>query len=100
MPSPSTPHLRHTAPLAHTLSPLAAAVLLLACGSALAQGTPADTAAPKAQDDTTTSAMQSFTATRNHRFNDDWSVRNVTRAYDYRLDRYNTPPGGTTAPPP
>ncbi len=37
-----------------------------------------------AQDDTTTSAMQSFTATLNHRFNDDWSVRNVTRVYDYR----------------
>ncbi|PIF26935.1 catecholate siderophore receptor [Acidovorax sp. 56] len=51
-----------------------------------------------AQDDTTTSAMQSFTATLNHRFNDDWSVRNVTRAYDYSLDRYNTLPGGTTDP--
>ena len=51
-----------------------------------------------AQDDTTTSAMQSFTATLNHRFNDDWSVRNVTRLYDYTLDRYNTLPGGTTNP--
>jgi len=51
-----------------------------------------------AQDDTTTSAMQSFTATLNHRFNDDWSVRNVTRAYDYSLDRYNTLTGGTTDP--
>lgn len=51
-----------------------------------------------AQDDTTTSTMQSFTATLNHRINDDWSVRNVTRAYDYTLDRYNTLPGGTTDP--
>lgn len=51
-----------------------------------------------AQDDTTTSAMQSFTATLNHRFNDDWSVRNVTRVYDYTLDRYNTLPSGTTDP--
>ena len=51
-----------------------------------------------AQDDTTTSTMQSLAATLNHRFNDDWSVRNVTRAYDYTLDRYNTLPGGTTNP--
>ncbi|RZJ61441.1 MAG: TonB-dependent siderophore receptor [Acidovorax sp.] len=51
-----------------------------------------------AQDDTTTSTMQSFAATLNHRFNDDWSVRNVTRLYDYALDRYNTLPGGTTDP--
>ncbi|WCT25393.1 TonB-dependent receptor [Acidovorax temperans] len=51
-----------------------------------------------AQDDTTTSAMQSFTATLNHRFNDDWSVRNVTRVYDYALDRYNTLSSGTTDP--
>lgn len=51
-----------------------------------------------AQDDTTTSNIQSFAATLNHRFNDDWSVRNVTRAYDYALDRYNTLPGGTTNP--
>jgi len=51
-----------------------------------------------AQDDTTTSTMQSLAATLNHRFNDDWSVRNVTRVYDYTLDRYNTLPGGTTDP--
>ena len=51
-----------------------------------------------AQDDTTTSTMQSFAATFNHRFNDDWSVRNVTRLYDYGLNRYNTLPGGTTDP--
>ena len=43
-----SPALRHPTPLAHSLSPLAAAVLLLACGSALAQGTPADAAARKA----------------------------------------------------
>ena len=42
--------------------------------------------------------MQSFTATLNHRFNDDWSVRNVTRVYDYALDRYNTLSSGTTDP--
>ena len=51
-----------------------------------------------AQDDTTTSTMQSLAATLNHRFNDHWSVRNVTRAYGYGLDRYNTVPGGTTDP--
>ncbi|EER58514.1 TonB-dependent siderophore receptor [Acidovorax delafieldii 2AN] len=51
-----------------------------------------------AQDDTTTSTIQSFAATLNHRFNDDWSVRNITRAYGYALDRYNTLPGGTTNP--
>ncbi|MDP3230060.1 MAG: TonB-dependent siderophore receptor [Acidovorax sp.] len=51
-----------------------------------------------AQDDTTTSTIQSFAATLNHRFNDDWSVRNVTRLYDYALDRYNTLPSGTTDP--
>ena len=38
MHSSSMPRVRHPAPLAHTLSPLAAAVLLLACGTALAQG--------------------------------------------------------------
>ncbi|MGP1692492.1 MAG: TonB-dependent receptor [Giesbergeria sp.] len=51
-----------------------------------------------AQDDTTTSAMQSFTATLNHRFSPNWSVRNVTRVYDYALDRYNTLSSGTTDP--
>ena len=48
MHSSSIPRVRHPAPRAHTLSPLAAAVLLLACGTALAQNTPADTSAPKA----------------------------------------------------
>lgn len=51
-----------------------------------------------ARDDTTTSQMQAFTATLNHRFSADWSLRNVTRLYDYTLDRYNTLPGGTTDP--
>ncbi|WP_298208393.1 TonB-dependent siderophore receptor [Acidovorax sp.] len=51
-----------------------------------------------AQDDTSTSTMQSLAATLNHRFNDAWSVRNVTRAYDYTLDRYNTVPGGSVNP--
>ena len=50
------------------------------------------------RDDTTTSLVQAFTTTLNHRFNADWSVRNVTRLYDYALDRYNTLPGGTTDP--
>lgn len=51
-----------------------------------------------ARDDTTTSQMQAFTATLNHRFGEDWSLRNITRLYDYTLDRYNTLPGGTTDP--
>jgi len=51
-----------------------------------------------AQDDTTTSQMQTLSATFNHRFNDAWSVRNTSRAYSYELDRYNTLPGGTTNP--
>lgn len=51
-----------------------------------------------ARDDTTTSQMQAFTATLNHRFNTDWSLRNVTRLYDFALDRHNTLPGGTTDP--
>ncbi len=51
-----------------------------------------------AQDDTTASSNQAFTATLSHRFNDAWSVRNITRWYDYELDRYNTLPGGTTDP--
>ena len=56
MHSSSMPHVRHPAPRAHTLSPLAAAVLLLACGTALAQGTPADTSAPKALGEVTIKA--------------------------------------------
>eukprot|EP01030_Chromulinospumella_sphaerica_P017699 gene17699-17535_t len=48
--------MRRPAPLAQTLSPLASAVLLLACGTALAQGTPADTAAPKALGEVTIKA--------------------------------------------
>ena len=51
-----------------------------------------------ARDDTTTSQVQNFTATLNHRFNDAWSVRNTSRTYTYALDRYNTLPGGTTDP--
>lgn len=51
-----------------------------------------------ARDDTTTSQVQNFTTTLNHRFNDAWSVRNTSRAYTYALDRYNTLPGGTTDP--
>jgi catecholate siderophore receptor len=50
------------------------------------------------RDDTTTSQMQTLSATFNHRFNDAWSVRNTSRAYSYELDRYNTPPSGITNP--
>ena len=47
------------------------------------------------RDDTTTTEVSSFTAALDHRFNDTLSVRNVTRFYDYALDRNNTLPGGT-----
>ena len=50
------------------------------------------------RDDTSTSLVDSFTATLNHRFSDEFSVRNVSRYYSYELDRYNTLPGGTTDP--
>ena len=50
------------------------------------------------KDDTTTSLVETFTATLNHRFNDSLSVRNTTRYSSYELDRYNTLPGGTTDP--
>ena len=36
------------------------------------------------------SRVYSGTATINHRFNDDWSIRNATRYYHYSLDRNNT----------
>lgn len=50
------------------------------------------------RDDTTTSLVDSFTATLNHRFSEAFSVRNTTRYSSYELDRYNTLPGGTTDP--
>ena len=50
------------------------------------------------KDDTTTSLVQTYTTTVNHRFNDALSVRNTTRYTGYELDRYNTLPGGTTDP--
>ena len=50
------------------------------------------------RDDTSTSLVDSYTATLNRRFNDLLSVRNITRYYSYELDRYNTLPGGTTDP--
>jgi len=50
------------------------------------------------KDDTTTSLVESFTATLDHRFNDALSVRNTTRYSSYELDRYNTLPSGTTDP--
>ncbi|MDT6964748.1 TonB-dependent siderophore receptor [Cupriavidus sp. SZY C1] len=36
------------------------------------------------------SRVYSGTATVNHRFNDNWSIRNATRYYHYSLDRNNT----------
>ena len=50
------------------------------------------------QDDTTTSLVDAFTVTLNHRFNEALSVRNTSRAYRYALDRYNTLPSGNTDP--
>ncbi len=40
--------------------------------------------------DYTQSRVYSGTATVNHRFNDQWSIRNATRYYHYSLDRNNT----------
>lgn len=42
------------------------------------------------RDDTTSATMNTATATLSHRFNDSWSVRNVLRYYDFKLDRDNT----------
>ncbi len=42
------------------------------------------------RDDQTTSTMDTATATLSHRINADWSLRNVLRYYDFRLDRNNT----------
>ncbi|MDQ0042627.1 TonB-dependent receptor [Variovorax boronicumulans] len=50
------------------------------------------------RDDTTTTRVQSFTATLNHRFSDALNLRNTTRYYSYKLDRFNTLPSGTTDP--
>lgn len=50
------------------------------------------------RDDTTTTKVQSFTATLNHRFSDALSLRNTTRYSSYHLDRFNTLPSGTTDP--
>ncbi|MBT2321637.1 TonB-dependent siderophore receptor [Variovorax paradoxus] len=50
------------------------------------------------RDDTSTSKVQSFTATLNHRFSDELSLRNTSRYYSYHLDRFNTLPSGTTDP--
>ncbi|MFT3801113.1 MAG: TonB-dependent siderophore receptor [Burkholderiaceae bacterium] len=51
-----------------------------------------------ARDDTSTTLMRAFSAALDHRFNDAWSVRNVTRVYDFSLDRYATSSSGTTDP--
>lgn len=47
------------------------------------------------RDDTTHTRVSAFTVTLDHRLNESLSLRNVTRAYDYHLDRRNTLPGGT-----
>lgn len=44
------------------------------------------------------SLVDSFTATLDHRFDDAFSVRNISRYSTYALDRFNTLPGGTTDP--
>ena len=49
-------------------------------------------------DDTSTSKVSSYTGVLDHRFNDAFSVRNATRFYDYKLDRFNTLPNGVTNP--
>src|SRR5439155_14506130 len=51
-----------------------------------------------ARDDTTTSQVEAVTATLKHRFSEALSLRNVTRYYTYKLDRFNTLPSGTTDP--
>lgn len=43
--------------------------------------------------DYTQSRVYSGTATLNHRFNEQWALRNATRYYNYSLDRNNTLPG-------
>lgn len=50
------------------------------------------------KDDTTTTSVDAFTVTFDHRFDDALSVRNTTRYTSYELDRYNTLPSGTTDP--
>ena len=42
------------------------------------------------RDDETTATMDTATATLSHRINADWSLRNVLRYYDFKLDRDNT----------
>jgi catecholate siderophore receptor len=61
------------------------------------QGRPVDVPASRyygaanARDaDYSQSRVYSGTATINHRFNDDWSIRSATRYYNYSLDRNNT----------
>ena len=50
------------------------------------------------RDDTTTTNVDAFTVTLDHRFSEAFSVRNVARYSNYELDRYNTLPSGTTDP--
>lgn len=50
------------------------------------------------RDDTSTSLVEAFTATLSHGLSDALSVRNTSRYYTYKLDRYNTLPNGTVDP--
>ncbi len=46
--------------------------------------------------DTSDSRVASAGFTLNHRFNDNWSLRNGFRFYQYKLDRYSTTAGAVT----
>lgn len=49
-------------------------------------------------DDTSTSKVSSYAAVLDHRFNEAFSLKNTTRFYDYKLDRFNTLSNGNTNP--
>ena len=49
-------------------------------------------------DDTSTSKVSSYAAVLDHRFSDAFSLKNSTRFYDYKLDRFNTLSNGNTNP--
>ena len=50
------------------------------------------------EDDTSTSNVNSYAAVLEHRFSQDFSLKNTTRLYNYKLDRYNTLSNGNTNP--
>ena len=49
-------------------------------------------------DDTSTSNVNSYAAVLDHRFSQNFSIKNTTRVYDYKLDRFNTLSNGITDP--